>query len=173
MNCEHARRLLASFLDGRLSGDLSREVRGHLAACAGCRSGLSSLDRVEALTAFDEAIEPSADLPRRFRSRLAEHRRRLERPAARDRSLLNRYLAWGWQRQFAAAASLVLLFSMSIYVGKQLSRSDGEARAASEIGIAENLPLLLDMGVIENLDLLQDFDLIQNLSAGGKSPAER
>jgi anti-sigma factor RsiW len=167
MNCEQAGLLLNSFLAGRLSGEPSREVRNHLASCASCAAKLSRVDRIEILIAEDQGIEPSADLPLRFRRRLEEHRRRRQGEAVPERQALFRYLAWGWPRQIAAAASLALLFAAAIFVGRQMTRQNGEGRIVSEIGIAENLPLLLDMDVIENLDLLQDFDLIQNLSAGG------
>ncbi len=166
MNCEETQSFLALFLDGKLSGAEAHTVRSHLASCASCASRLSRLDRIEILPAIDEEVEPASDLSARFRSRLERHRQQRAAEARSGNRWLSRYLAWGWQRQLAAAASLVLLLTVGIYLGSHRTGPANQDAAISEIGIAENLPLLQDMRVIENLDLLEDFDVIHNLPIG-------
>jgi anti-sigma factor RsiW len=166
MNCEETQRFLASFLNGKLSGAEAHAVRSHLASCANCASRLSRLDRIEIFPAIDEEVEPASDLSARFHSRLERHRQQQAEEARSGYRWLSRYLAWGWPRQAAAAASLVLLLAVGIYFGSHRTGPADQGATISEIGIAENLPLLQDMGVIENLDLLEDFDVIHNLPIG-------
>jgi anti-sigma factor RsiW len=159
MSCETTRGQIEAFLSGRLAGEESRAVRLHLAACSACAATLAAADRVELLPAVDPEIEPSPDLGARFRTRLEAHR---ELKEAR-RSWWS-VLAWPVPRQLAAAGALAAFLVFGLYVGMHRENIPPTGPGASEITIAENLPLLQDMKVIENLDLLEDFDAIENLS---------
>ena len=159
MSCQTTRGRIEAFVNGRLAGEEARTVRLHLAACSSCAAALAPADRVELLPALDPDIEPSPDLGARFRTRLQEHRE--QRDARRPWWTV---LAWPLPRQLAAAAALAAFLAFGLYVGLKRENTPATAPGASEITIAENLPLLQDLKVIENLDLLEDFDAIENLS---------
>ncbi len=164
MNCDEARQQLKSFLSGSLSGDDSREVRRHLASCSRCAALLTPVDRVELLPALDEMVEPSAELPARFRARLEEH--------ALERAGKARWSLRGWMRaagarpaRLATAGALaVVVLAAGIVLYNARIRETGPSEM--DITIAQNLTLLQDMDVIENLDMLEDFDAIENMPAG-------
>lgn len=173
MNCEETRTRIAALVEGTLAGETARGVRSHLAGCRRCAESLAVIDRVELLPAFDEAIEPSADLGARFRARLETHREETAR--ARDAASVGGFGAfwravrsWSVPRQLLAAGALAGFLAFGIYLGIHREAQRVIETPPTEIQIAQNLPLLRDMQVIENLDLLEDFDAIQSMPEGRK-----
>lgn len=174
MSCADAGKHLEALLAGTLAGEAARAVRRHLAGCRRCAEALAPADRMEILPALDDAIEPSADLAARFRARLDAHRaetaRGREAASSAGLGALWRALrSWSVPRQLAAAGALAGFLAFGIYLGMHREAQRATDPAASEIQIAQNLPLLRDLEVIENLDLLEDFDAIQNLPERGKA----
>ena len=154
MNCQQIREAMEAFMNGKLRGEESREVRRHLASCDACSSRLSPSEWMEILPALDEEIEPTEDFSSRFHARLQE-RRSHRIPWWRKIS------AWGRPWQLAAAGALALAL-VGIFLVRYLGEPTDQAEYA-DIAVAEDLPFFDDMAIISNLDLLEDFDIIENL----------
>jgi anti-sigma factor RsiW len=110
MNCRRTKVLLLECLEQRLPPASAAAVKGHLAACARCRSELESLQRTLALIAED-AVPP---MPVREEVFLQNVRRRIRQPA-RSASRL-RLVPF-----FAAAAAIVIaagIFLSSRHTGQ-------------------------------------------------------
>jgi predicted anti-sigma-YlaC factor YlaD len=81
MNCDQARPKLSELLDGTLPARAAAALKGHLAACAGCRrekallalavEGLSLLPARRPSAAFDARVLAAASAARHARPRLA------------------------------------------------------------------------------------------------------
>jgi anti-sigma factor RsiW len=165
MTCNELQEQLKRFLDGALSGAESRGVRIHLAECPACAAHVSLTDRVEALVALDDEIEPSPGLNERFHARLGAHRAR-----SADRW-------WKWLPVWSAPQTLALAGALALLAGvvvfwRARPTEPVPSVPAPEVAIAESLPLLQDLGVIENLELLEDFDVLQDLSNGTHRPQQ-
>jgi anti-sigma factor RsiW len=165
MNCEETRSHLDSFLDGRLRGEQSRQLRLHLRDCARCAASLTLADRIEILPALDAEIEPSKDLALRFQARLSEHRAALSAPKGFSTTALIRTWLATPMRQIMTVGALAAFLISGVYLGLYHVPAPGPMPGSGEVVIAENLPLLQDMGVIKNLDLLEDLDTIQDLTS--------
>jgi len=161
MNCEQVRQVFQAFMNGTLNGQEARNVRLHLASCAGCLSKLSPSELIEVLPVVDEVIEPSEDFALRFHARLQEHRR--QAADIRLKSWRIGMSAWARPWQLATAGALAALFIAGLFIGR-FRGGMPDQYFSSDIAVAENLPLLKDMAVISNLDLLEDFDTIENLN---------
>lgn len=169
MNCEETLSNLDSFLNGRLCGEKSRQVRLHLAGCARCAAVLTPLDRIEVLPAMDGEITPSEDLTSRFQARLAAHRAAASQSGRFSAAALLRSWFPSLPRQIAGAGALAAFLIFGIYLGLHRVSAPVPIPGSGEVVIAENLPLLQDMGVIKNLDLLEDLDTIQEMT-GDQAP---
>jgi anti-sigma factor RsiW len=98
MNCAKCLELISQSLEGALPPREAAEMKGHLAACSGCRTEMALQRRItEALAATGEP-GLAADFAERV-SKQAFARRRLERPAPR----------WDYAMPVAAVASLLVL----------------------------------------------------------------
>ncbi len=171
MNCAEIQKELELFLSGKLSGEGAEFIRSHLASCRQCASRLSIPDRIEALVALDETVEPSDGFVARFRARLESHRLRQEQDRTTHSGWWGRLLGLSLPKQLAAAGAVAGLLALGIYFGILRTYPPAPAATVTEINIAENLPLLEDMAVISNLDLLEDFDAIQNLNETQTKPS--
>ena len=127
---------------------------------------LSGIDRIEAVTCMDEVVEPSDDLPHRFRAKLLAHRGH-QAEATGAAAWWSKVRTWSRPRQLVAAGVFVAFVAMGIYLGTFRSGEPEPTAVIQEISIAEDLPMLEEMGILRNLDLLEDFDAIQSLSEGG------
>ncbi len=171
MNCAEIEKDLELFLTGKLSGERAGLVRSHLASCRQCASRLSAPDRIEALVALDETVEPSDSFAASFRARLETHRLWQGQEKARHAGLWRRLLGWSLPKQLAAAGAVAALLALGVYLGILRTYPPAPAATVTEINIAEILPLLEDMAVITNLDLLEDFDAIQSLNETQTKPS--
>jgi anti-sigma factor RsiW len=163
MNCEETLSNLDSFLNGRLHGEQSRQLRRHLATCAHCAAALTPGDRIEVLPAIDGEIKPSEDLTSRFHARLEAHRAAASVTIGFSLAALLRTWFPTLPRRIAGVGALAAFLITGIYLGLYHVSAPGPVPGSGEVVIAENLPLLQDMGVIKNLDLLEDLDTIQEM----------
>ena len=163
MNCQEAKDLIKPFLDGKLDRNTMREIRGHLATCKECASGLDPQDLMEILPVLDDSIEPSEDFSDRFYAALETGENRgsaSQRVPASDRkqSWLPR---WSWG--LAAAAVLTVVVSAGLYLGQSRYGAPDATEVLYEFEVTENLQLLRDMELISNLELFENMDAIENL----------
>jgi len=129
---------------------------------------LGGIDRIETFTCMDEVVEPSDNLPHRFRAKLLAHRRQQAEASA---AWWSKVRNWSRPRQLVAAGAFVVVLVVGIYLGTFRSGEPEPTAAIQEISIAEDLPMLEEMGILRDLDLLEDFDAIQSLSEGGRTVA--
>jgi hypothetical protein len=162
MNCEQVHEVLDDFLNGRMSGSQSRNIRLHLASCAACASSLSPTERIEILPVLDETLEPSADFGARFHAEL-QRRKAAMSPAFSKESRGRAWLIWRHPWQLTAVGALAALLAAGIFV-RHSRDGIGLSDNPGDITIAENLNLLQDMAVINNLDLLENFDTIETMT---------
>ncbi len=174
MNCKDVQPVLEAFLNGKLSGKSSLEVRTHLASCSECSSNLGALDRIELLPALDEQIEPDSEICARFSTKLEQHRNQRAGNGLPARARWWHVTAWGWPRRLAAAGALAALATVSVYLGRYPANEvQSGTFSYSELEAAENLPLLRDMALISDLDLLENLDTIDALPADPMSLSDR
>jgi hypothetical protein len=167
MECRKVQELLSDLWGGKLSGEESRSIRIHLSSCPTCFSRLSPEDRIEILTAWDAACEPSEDIGLRFRARLELHRQE-NRPSRPVR--LPDIGSWLlWRRDFASIGLCCAVLILGIYLGMYRVAAPGGSEPQAEVPMADQLQLLKDMGVIKNLEILEDFDDIEALTADNSS----
>ena len=62
MNCTTIRNCIAEYAVGLLSGQAKTEVESHLAECPSCRAEFEKQERVIAMVALVEPIEPPVDI---------------------------------------------------------------------------------------------------------------
>jgi len=165
MNCEKFQDLLKPFSDGELQGDVLRQVREHILACAHCRDALSAEDLMEVLPSIDETIEPSENFSSGFYARL-ESRIREGSKAVSAQPVNRKKRAWlpGWSLQLAAAACLLIVVVAAGFHFRAVSPVPDPTAVMYEIEVTENLALLKDMPMIEDLEFFEDLETIENLS---------
>ncbi|HTY61873.1 MAG TPA: zf-HC2 domain-containing protein [Acidobacteriota bacterium] len=162
MNCEQVHEVLDDFLNGKMSGSRSRDMRLHLASCPACASTLSPAERIEILPVLDETLEPSEDFDARFHAELQRRRAAMSADFSKE-SRGSAWFVWRHPWQLTAVGALAALLAAGIFLrhsGDRYGLSDNPG----EIAIAENLNLLQDMAVINNLDLLENFDTIEKMT---------
>lgn len=105
MDCTDAKELLSAFQDGETSGEESRQVEAHLAACEECRAAQRRMLALDAMLARSEtSVSPG------FRDTLYS-RMESEDLLPRRRNLFSFSFRWALPLAAVAALSLFLLIS--------------------------------------------------------------
>ncbi len=107
MNCRKCEADLSAYIDGELDPRASREVAGHLAACAGCREKEAGLERVAGTLAALPRAGLSATEQRRLMEGLRRRMKDAEAEERRERASL-------FPRLATAAAILVTVVVVTI-----------------------------------------------------------
>jgi anti-sigma factor RsiW len=162
MNCQRVQDLLESLLDGRLQGEVLRQVRKHIISCPACRSGLSARNMMEILPVLDESIEPSEDFSTRFYAAL-DGRHRAEPEKQPQPAGLKSMRILTWSKGLVAAGVLAVLVAAGIYFRQSPSRIPDTSAVFYELEVTENLAFFEDMELIENLEFFEDLDTIEHL----------
>jgi hypothetical protein len=127
---------------------LSADIEGHVRSCGDCATKLDGIRRTMALLDEWQAPEPSPYFDTRLKARLREDARVPPRG----------WLQWIRRPAFALLATLLLVASATLYIGR--ARQDNTATVTAPAGTAVG-----DLQRLDNQhDLYSDFDVLDDLT---------
>ena len=160
MNCKTARQWISERVDGELPPVENTELEAHLKQCPSCTAweerhrrawdALGGYPAPAATSDFTEQVMNRLDFPVRAT-------RRIWSPVSR----------WAYPT-LAAAAVLILLLPLALYVKRQTALSNTVKRETperpyrpSDRELIENLHLYENAGMLNRLELLSDLDILE------------
>ena len=148
MTCNKIRELMPDLALGVTP--LSADIEAHVRSCAECSTKLDGIRKTMALLDEWQAPEPSRFFETRLQARLREEQ---EKAPART------WFQWVRRPAFALVATLVLVASATLYIGRGRNQ-DKAPNLAAQPGTAVGDLQQLD----SNHDLYSDFDVLDDLS---------
>jgi len=143
MDCRDAKELLSAFHDGEASGEESRQVEVHLAACAECRAAQRRMFALDAMI-----VRSETDVSPDFRDTLFS-RMEAEELLPRRRNLLSFSFRWALPLAAAAALGLFLLFSREVPQGPVAPGNAPQVAVREEL-TAEEREIVAYLEVLED-----------------------
>jgi anti-sigma factor RsiW len=150
MECKDIRERISAYVDGEASPEEAREVRGHLGACARCRS---AEQRMRALGVGVARME--GDIPPEFRDRLFA-RMEKEDLLPQRRSIFVFSVRWA-AVPLAAAAVLALYVMSSHVIPREFS---SPAVRPPQVAAPAGTLSPEDREIVANLEILEDPELL-------------
>jgi anti-sigma factor RsiW len=150
MECKDIREIISAYVDGEASPEEVREIRGHLGACAQCRSAEQQMRAIGIGVAGIEG-----DIPHEFRDRLFA-RMEKEDLLPKRRSIFVFSLRWA-AVPLAAAAALAFYVMFPREIPREFS---SPAVRPPQVAAPAGTLSPEDREIVANLDILEDPELL-------------
>lgn len=128
---------------------LSADIEGHVHSCSECAAKLDGIRKTMTLLDEWQAPEPSPYFDTRLKARLREEQAKVPTRG---------WLQWVRRPAFAIAATVLLVASATLYIGR--GRTDNTAYVPAQPGTAVGDLQQLD----KDHDLYSDFDVLDDLN---------
>ncbi len=158
MRCRNAKGLLALFLDGKLEGRRSQELKAHLDKCPACSKELGLLKETWNLLDELKPIAPSPNFKAEFWRRASKG----EEAIAAERKPV--FVLSGLRpRLVPVFAALTAIFIISIYLAHLSTVKDLQQLALMTKN--EDIIMLKELDLAEDLEIIQNLRVLENLEA--------
>jgi len=150
MKCSDIKELLSAYLDGQAESQDRAMVEDHLGSCETCRKEFHLLKKTWDLLGEMEDIAPSPNYRDRFWTSADKHGSWYEKIV---RGISERFSKLGPVPALAAAAALVIIFSITTYKFQHAP---------------DDLPVLavdndLEFELVEVFDIVEHYDIIRDI----------